>query len=491
LAYTGGCGLAIATTYEKGRLVMKRSATLIVLVAVVVLSSPLWAQTGKKAAKSKKKPAETKKLADGKVADEPQRFRMNPQHANVGVVSAVTPEGTVRISDVANPRFAFDRKTANQADLAEGLYLGIIAKDFLLTTEDAKLFRVQVVDVLAGGAATLRVAPDAARYINAGEDIILFRPPGSTTAELKAAPDFAPVEDTSEASALGGSARLGLRDRARLTQSLNNLKQIGLAYHNFHDTYRGSPPTYLADADGKPLLSWRVLLLPYLEEAPLYQQFRFDEPWDGPNNKKLLDKMPKVYADPIHGEPGHYTHYAAITGKNSAFPAQGPKVTDGKNWGRDFRAGRDSTSFRDFVDGLSNTIIIGSVSPEAKIPWTKPEDVELGDEFPGLGKAGGFAAPYRTTTAAYGVFLRGDGSVSAIRSDIEADTLRKLLVINDGQAIGDYPTLDQPRRREPSTPQVQMIEIVRGKDGAKARFITAPDTGSPARSTPPVAPRPN
>jgi hypothetical protein len=471
---------------------MKRSATLIWLVAVLAACSPALAQTGKKAAKAKKaagvKPADVKPAegepAASKTAGEPQRFRMNPYHANVGKVTAVTPEGIVRIADVANPRFAFDRETANQTDLVEGLYLGIIARDFLLTTEDAKLFRVQVADVGARGTAVVRVGPVAARNIKAGEDIILFRPPGSTTTELKEAPDFAPVEDTSGASALGGSGRLGLRERAQLAQSRNNLKQIGLAYHNFHDTYGTAPPTYLADADGKPLLSWRVLLLPFLEQQSVYDQFRFDEPWDGPNNKKLLDKMPSVYADPIHGKPGSYTHYAAITGKDTGFPLKGPKVTDAKNWAKDFKRGRDSISFAEMTDGTSNTIIIGSVSPEAKIPWTKPEDIELADDFPGLGKTGGFAAPYRTSTAAYGVFLFGDASTRTIRSDIEAQTLHRLLRMNDGFSIGEYPTLDEPRRREPSTPQVQMIEIVRGKDGPKARFITVPGpSGSTSRPT--------
>ncbi len=268
-------------------------------------------------------------------------------------------------------------------------------------------------------------------------------------AQLKAAPDFAPVEDTSAASTLGGSTRLGVRERARLAQSQNNLRQIGLAYHNFHDTYNGAPPTYLADKEGKPLLSWRVLLLPFLEEGTLYQQFRFDEPWDGPNNKKLLDKMPKVYADPIHGEAGQFTHYAAITGKNTAFPRTGVKVTDGKNPLANFKPRTDGIHFGQVVDGLSNTIIVGSVSPEQKIPWTKPEDIELEGDFPGLGKTGSFAVPYRAGMAAYGVFLRADASVTAIRSDIETRTLRQLLTINDGQVIADYPTLDEPRRARP------------------------------------------
>jgi hypothetical protein len=455
---------------------MFRSAMLCLVATLSVALSAAWAQGVKKPAgpaKPAAKPAES------------LQFRMNPHHANVGKVSAVTPEGIVRLADLANPRFVFDRHVANASDLSEGYYLGIIARDFLLSTEDARLIRVQVVDVGVGGAATARVGPDAARNLKAGEDIVLFRPPGSTSAQLKAAPDFAPVESSS-AGAPSAPGRLGLRERALLSRSHGNLKQIGIAYHNFHDLHNGAPPAYLADKDGKPLLSWRVLLLPYLEEVPLYQQFRFDEPWDGPNNKKLLDKMPKVYADPLHGETGPYTHYAAITGKNTAFPRTGVKVTDGKNPLAGFKPGTDSVVFGQMVDGLSNTIVIGSVSPEQKIPWTKPEDIELKDDFPPLGKSGSFAAPYGSGAGAHGVFLLGDASVRTIRADIDGETLRRLLTINDGQTIGDYPTLDAPPARETATPQLQMIEIIRSKDGVKARFITAPGRATSAASDVPA-----
>src|SRR5262245_19749930 len=77
-------------------------------------------------------------------------------------------------------------------------------------------------------------------------------------------------------------------------QSANNLKQLVLAVHNFSDTYNRLPPAAVCDKKtGKPLLSWRVILLPFVEQGPLYKEFKLDEPWDGPNNKKLLEKMPK------------------------------------------------------------------------------------------------------------------------------------------------------------------------------------------------------
>ncbi|MBV9126015.1 MAG: DUF1559 domain-containing protein, partial [Planctomycetes bacterium] len=71
-------------------------------------------------------------------------------------------------------------------------------------------------------------------------------------------------------------------------QSINNLKQIALAFHSMNDTYNFMPPAAICGKDGRPLLSWRVAILPYIEQQNLYNQFRLDEPWDSPTNKKLL-----------------------------------------------------------------------------------------------------------------------------------------------------------------------------------------------------------
>ena len=87
-------------------------------------------------------------------------------------------------------------------------------------------------------------------------------------------------------------------DAARRAQSMNNLKQFALAMHNYHDTNGKFPAASSFDKDGKPLLSWRVHVLPYLEQAELYKQFHLDEPWDSEHNKKLIEKMPNVLASP-------------------------------------------------------------------------------------------------------------------------------------------------------------------------------------------------
>ena len=89
-----------------------------------------------------------------------------------------------------------------------------------------------------------------------------------------------------------------VREAASRAQSQNNLKQFALAMHNYHSTYNHLPPAASFDKNGKPMLSWRVMILPFIEQDALYKQFRLEEPWDSEHNKKLLAKMPEVFASP-------------------------------------------------------------------------------------------------------------------------------------------------------------------------------------------------
>src|SRR5262249_3525398 len=132
-----------------------------------------------------------------------------------------------------------------------------------------------------------------------------------------------------------------VRELATRARDANNLKQIGLAMHNYHDANGAFPPAALYDKDGKALLSWRGLLLPYVEKDNLYQQFKVDEPWDSPHNKKLLARMPPVYKHPNvkKTSPGG-TFYQVAVGKGTIF--------DGKRGLR----------ITDITDGTSNTIMV-------------------------------------------------------------------------------------------------------------------------------------
>ena len=112
------------------------------------------------------------------------------------------------------------------------------------------------------------------------------------------------------------------RDAAARATSQNNLKQLAIAVHNYASTYQNRlPSAAIYSKDGKPLLSWRVTLLPYVEEDALYKEFKLDEPWDSEHNKKLLARMPKVYAPPVPGKTKvpYGTFYQAFTGPNTLF----------------------------------------------------------------------------------------------------------------------------------------------------------------------------
>lgn len=107
---------------------------------------------------------------------------------------------------------------------------------------------------------------------------------------------------------------------ARRTVCMNNLKQIGLALHNYHDTYGGFPPAYITDADGKPLHSWRVLILPFLDQAPLYDRIDLTKPWNDPANAEVSQILPQIYACPslkTYGEDHQNTVYQAVIAPGS------------------------------------------------------------------------------------------------------------------------------------------------------------------------------
>jgi hypothetical protein len=145
---------------------------------------------------------------------------------------------------------------------------------------------------------------------------------------------------------------------ARLSkESQNNLKQLALALHNYHDVFIGLPGPAILSNEGKPLLSWRVAILPFIEQAQLYQQFKLNEPWDSPHNIKLLDKMPKIFAAPgVKTTTGNVTFYQAIVGKDAAW-----------------RTDKKMRFPADFPDGMSRTILLAEASEP--VPWTKPADI--------------------------------------------------------------------------------------------------------------------
>ena len=239
---------------------------------------------------------------------------------------------------------------------------------------------------------------------------------------------------------------------------------MGLAMHNFHSTFNNFPPAVVFGPDGKPWHSWRVLILPYVEEAGIYNQYDFSQPWDSPKNRALIDKMPSVYRDPLNGETtGSDTHYAALVGEGTLFSPKGStiKVANGTASDGLFK-GR---SMAEITDGTSNTISIVPVDPSRKIPWTKPEDINVGADFPGLGKPGGIFTPARIDGVGVAPVLIADGSVRTLFETIDLATVRALTTIRGGEVIS-YNKLAAPAGfRGPGSAQQPTLHLIR--DGKK------------------------
>ena len=144
-------------------------------------------------------------------------------------------------------------------------------------------------------------------------------------------------------------------EAAANTTGQNNLKQIGLAMHGYLDANETFPAAAVCDKDGKPLLSWRVAILPYIGQDKLYKEFKLDEPWDSEHNKKLIARMPKMYASPRYDAGEGKTVYKVIVGNGAAFD------TD------------KGAGVAKFADGMSNTIM--AVDGGEGVTWTKPDDI--------------------------------------------------------------------------------------------------------------------
>lgn len=201
-----------------------------------------------------------------------------------------------------------------------------------------------------------------------------------------------------------------LQDRVRREANSERFKQILLAMHNYHAANQSFPPTD-KDRDGKgnALLSWRVHLLPFLDEGALYREFHLNEPWDSPHNQKLIQRMPKVYQSRWFGNPSGRTTFLAPVGEDTVF------------------GGRKATRFQSIVDGTVNTVVLVEVKPELAVPWTAPQDYGFDPAAPARG----------LNVLDDGRFLAGfaDGSVRPLRGDIQPQTLVYLFRMSDGRPI--------------------------------------------------------
>jgi hypothetical protein len=182
--------------------------------------------------------------------------------------------------------------------------------------------------------------------------------------------------------------------------------------HNFHEQHGRLPPAVVYGEDEKPLYSWRVLLLPFIEEEQLYQEFNLTEPWDSPHNLLLLERMPRLYAAPPNKAgklPPYHTICHVFYGPGAAFE------------------GRDGLRLPDdFPDGTSDTFLL--VEAGEPVPWTKPADLVYDPDQALPDLRGLFKDGFRARMA--------DQSVQWVKQGTSEATLRAAITRNGRDTLG-------------------------------------------------------
>ena len=179
--------------------------------------------------------------------------------------------------------------------------------------------------------------------------------------------------------------------------------------HHYHEVHHRLPPAVVYGQDGSPLLSWRVLILPYVEEQQLFEEFKLDEAWDSPHNIRLLSRVPEVYKPPARkarNMPPHHTVIHVFVGKGTAFEED------------------RSIRLNDFPDGTSGTILIVEGGPP--VPWTKPEEIPFAPEMPLPNLFNLFGDTLRIAFV--------DGSVRRFGPEISEETLRAAITRRGAKA---------------------------------------------------------
>jgi hypothetical protein len=284
-------------------------------------------------------------------------------------------------------------------------------------------------------SADAAAARKLAELIAAGVDVVgrmKFLGEDGPLKELLAK-DFATAAGTLEPKVAGSQVTLhvtspeAIRSLVALAAGIDNrtmaferstpgLKEIIVAVHRYAEAHGGHLPAHaIYSKEGKALLSWRVALLPYLGEDNLYKEFKLDEPWDSPHNRKLLDRLPKVYRSPKVRDrrPGLTTYLAPL---NKEFAFTGTK---------------EAVRFKDITDGTSRTVLVVDVNDETGVPWTKPADLAVDRNDPWKGLLGHYP----------GFVLVGlaDGNALRVPRTVKRETLWGLFTRAGGENLADLP----------------------------------------------------
>lgn len=206
---------------------------------------------------------------------------------------------------------------------------------------------------------------------------------------------------------LGGMllpARRGAREAARRMSCGNNLKQIGLALHNYYDEHHALPPAYTVDADGMPLHSWRTLILPYMEQGALYEKIDLSKPWDDPANRAAYESTVKNYRCPSVDLPPTHTTYLAVLAPGGCFRPTEPR------------------DVADITDDTDLTLMVIELDAKRAVHWMSPTDATEADVL-NLGNVA--KLPHRASVMA----ACASGGVRAISAKSKPEALRALISI--------------------------------------------------------------
>jgi prepilin-type processing-associated H-X9-DG protein len=203
------------------------------------------------------------------------------------------------------------------------------------------------------------------------------------------------------------------REPARRLQCQNNLKHIAWALHNYHEINHALPPAYTVDADGKPLHSWRTLILPYLDGGEVYNSIDLTKPWDDPVNAEAREKSLPVYSCPSTGEMTNKTTYLAIIAPDGCLGATRPR------------------RLSDITDGLSQTLMVIEVPCDRSVPWMSPQDA---DEALNLSLSPDSKLPHPGGTNA----AMCDGSIRFLSLNLPPAARRALISVAAGDKVGDF-----------------------------------------------------
>jgi hypothetical protein len=195
-------------------------------------------------------------------------------------------------------------------------------------------------------------------------------------------------------------------------EAAKNQRRLAIALHGYHDAKGRFPAVANFDNQNKPLLSWRVHLLPYLDQDKLYKEFHLDEPWDSEHNKKLIAKMPAVFANPANPK-------LAADGKTTYVAPVHPTAI--------FTGEKEGSRMTDITDGTSNTVLLVDVVPADAVTWTRPEDLKLDPKQP----ANSLNVRHDGTY----LFLFADGSVDFVSKKIDKANLNALFTKAGGEVI--------------------------------------------------------